>query len=170
MEWKTVVIDGVTYDNYEVSSEGGKIRSLNYRRTGKIKELKQKDNGIGYLQVKLSLKGKPTSVLVHRVVAETWIQNPNNYSDVNHIDENKHNNSVENLEWLPHKKNMEHGTCQERKAKSQGKRVRCVETGEEFESCHDVERKTGLAQNSVSKACRGILKTCGKLHWEFIDE
>lgn len=167
-EWKTVIYDGEIWDRYEVSSHG-RVRSLNYRKTGQIKILNQHENNSGYLLLRLVHNGKRKLCLVHRLVAETFIPNPNNYSDVNHINENKHDNRIENLEWLPHKKNMEHGTCQERKAKSQGKRVRCVETGEEFESCHDVERKTGLAQHSISKACRGILKTCGKLHWEFVD-
>jgi uncharacterized cupredoxin-like copper-binding protein len=78
-------------------SEDGKVF-----RDGK--ELKQTITERGYHRIKLSFK----TIRVHRVVAELYIPNPDNKSDVNHKDGNKSNNSVSNLEWLTHKENMEH--------------------------------------------------------------
>ena len=165
-EWRTVIYDGKVYHNYEVSNLG-RVRSLNYKRTGEIKILSNsKMKKTGYLVARL---GK-TQYYVHRLVAETFIPNPNNLPEVNHIDENKENNSVENLEWVSHKQNINHGTCQERKAKTKGKRVRCIETGVIYESCYDVERKTGLPHGSIWNCCndKKYYKTCGGYHWEFI--
>ena len=119
--WKTVVIDGEEWDNYEVSNMG-RIRSLNFKRTGKIKVLKLKNNGKGYLQVALSNNGIMKYYLIHRLVANTFIPNPNNYTEVNHIDENKSNNYVNNLEWVSHKENMNHGTRTERSTKTRSKK------------------------------------------------
>ena len=106
-EWKRVIIDGIEW-NYEVSSHG-RIRNLR----GKIKD--QQDNGKGYLFVNLYRNGQQKNFYVHRLVANAFIPNPHNLTDVNHIDENKTNNCVENLEWVSHKNNMSHGTWIERR-------------------------------------------------------
>ena len=71
------------------------------------KQLKPWDNG-GYLYVKLNKK----NYAVHRLVAETFIENPEGKSDVNHKDGNKYNNKVENLEWTTRKENINHGQFQ----------------------------------------------------------
>ena len=62
----------------------------------------------GYREVLLSENGKTNSARVHRLVAETFIPNPNNYRDVNHIDGNKLNNNIDNLEWVSHSNNIRH--------------------------------------------------------------
>ena len=90
--------------NYSVSNKG-RIRN---DKTNKILTLG--DNGKGYLYVRLMANGRCHKYYVHRLVAQSFIPNPDNLSDVNHIDEDKSNNSVENLEWLSHKDNMMHGT------------------------------------------------------------
>ena len=102
---------------YQVSNLG-RVRSLNRYvnsaiknnnkviRKGKI--LKFNSNWNNYLQVNLSKCGKEKMFAVHRLVALTFIPNPNNLSQVNHIDGNKFNNSVNNLEWCTAKENINH--------------------------------------------------------------
>ena len=71
-----------------------------------------------YLAVTLSKQGKRKMYSLHRLVAETFIPNPNNYPCVNHLDENKQNNSVDNLEWCTYKYNCNYGTRNERISKA----------------------------------------------------
>ena len=101
--WKP--IEG-TNGKYEVSNTG-KVRSLDYGRTGITKELKPWDNG-GYKRVNMSVDRRMIKKLVHRLVAEAFIPNPENKSEVNHIDGDKHNNCVDNLEWTTHDENINH--------------------------------------------------------------
>ena len=67
-------------------------------------------NNRGYLTVRLCNSGKYKNYLVHRLVANAFIHNDNNYSEINHIDENKHNNHVDNLEWCDRKYNVNYGS------------------------------------------------------------
>ena len=98
------------YRDYTVSDRGNVI-SLKGEFTSRT--LKQQDNGKGYLGVGLSDNGKTTRFLVHRLVAEAFISNDNGLPEVNHIDENKSNNNVENLEWSTHKDNISHSCDRE---------------------------------------------------------
>lgn len=108
------------YENlYEVSNNG-KVRSLIREvvvknkygavstRMTKPKELKPQKRGEYYI-VWLCKNGKPKQYYIHRLVGETFIANPNNLRDINHKDENKLNNNVNNLEWCTHKYNMNYG-------------------------------------------------------------
>lgn len=70
--------------------------------------LTARDKGDGYKMVGLMKDGKNCAKAVHRIVAETFLPNPNGLRDVNHIDGNKSNNQLSNLEWCTHKQNMEH--------------------------------------------------------------
>lgn len=103
---------------YEVSNTG-RVRSLdmyvkigygNYRlHKGKVISLLKKGE-YGYIQVNLCYNGKLYKKYVHRLVAQAFIPNPDNLPEVNHKDEDKTNNSVENLEWCDRKYNMNFGT------------------------------------------------------------
>ena len=115
MEWKQ--IQG--YENYEVSNEG-QVRN---RKTGKV--LKPQKNNSGYLLVGLRKNGKQKWYSVHRLVAQAFIPNPHNKPTVNHIDENKENNNVSNLEWMTYAEQNEHGTRIERVAKALRKKKIC---------------------------------------------
>lgn len=95
-EWKD--IKGYK-GKYQVSNTG-KIISLNYHRSGKSKELIPNKPKKGYPYVGLCNGGKIKSLKIHRLVAEAFIPNPGNKPFVNHKDGNKHNNNVNNLEWV----------------------------------------------------------------------
>lgn len=102
-QWKP--IKG-TNGKYEVSSAGN-VRSLNYGGHGQIKEVQQWNNN-GYKRITIRISGRKKNLLVHRVVAEAFVPNPENKAEVNHKDGNKHNNSEDNLEWSTRKENLDH--------------------------------------------------------------
>lgn len=84
-------------------SEKGDVRITD---TGKIARIM--DNGRGYKQVQIMREGKRHTMYVHRLVAECFVNNPDGFTEVNHKDGNKGNNSAENLEWCSHGENMKH--------------------------------------------------------------
>ena len=104
--WKP--IEG-TNGVYEVSNTG-KVRSLDYKRTGQIAEISTRKNNRGYVIVSLSINGKAKTALLHRLVASAFIPNPNGLPQVNHIDGVKENCSVDNLEWCDASYNMRHAS------------------------------------------------------------
>lgn len=121
------------------------------------------------MYVNLSKDNHVKTYRVHRLVAEAFIPNSDNLPQVNHKDENKLNNSVENLEWCSSKYNLNYGTRKIRFSKSRGKSVKCVETGEIYQSARDASRKTNIYQSSISRCCNGDygFKTAGGYHWEY---
>lgn len=100
---------------YEVSNFGN-VKSLWY---GKDKILKPQADGGGYLFVWLCKDGKQKIHKVHRLVASAFIPNPDNLSQVNHKDEDKTNNRVDNLEWCTQEYNLNYGTRNTRVAEAQ---------------------------------------------------
>ena len=111
-EWRPVVgYEGL----YEVSSYG-RVRSLDrfYYRLHKGKVLSPTKDRYGYLTVTLNCNGKSKTIKIHRLVAQAFIENPDNLPQVNHKDEVKSNNCVDNLEWCSAKYNNNFGTRQER--------------------------------------------------------
>ncbi len=82
----------------------------------------------GYRRVYLWVGGEKKNCLVHRLVAETFIENPNRYSDINHKDEDKSNNSVENLEWCSHVYNMNYGSVKKKISMAAQGRITSEET------------------------------------------
>ena len=77
--------------------------------------------------------------MIHRLVALAFLDNPNNYTQVNQEDETKLNNCVDNLEWCDAKYNINYGTRNDRMAKTQSRKVRCVETGIIYDSIKEAE-------------------------------
>ena len=103
---------------YQISNYGEvmRLRSFDSRghlRCSRIK--KQSQNNDGYMVIGLHKDGVETKYLVHRLVAQLFIPNPYDYKEVNHKDENKHNNAVSNLEWCTHIYNANYGTAQKRR-------------------------------------------------------
>lgn len=113
--WKD--IEG--YESYYQISNLGNVKSLDridaIGREIKGRLLKWKHNNRGYFTISLNKNGKARYFLVHRLVATTFIKNPDNLSEVNHIDEDKSNNSVGNLEWCTSEYNHKYGTREERR-------------------------------------------------------
>lgn len=122
IEWWKVIIN---YENYMVSNFG-RVKSLprlvkNGRGGGiltKERILKTKICRNGYEMVCLCKNSRTKWFLIHRLVAEAFIPNPDNLPEVNHKDENKLNNFVDNLEWCDHNYNINYGTCRKRISKS----------------------------------------------------
>lgn len=116
----------------------------------------------GYLLVTLSKNGDKETKTLHRLVMETYcpIEGMENL-ECDHIDFDCQNNCLKNLQWLaPEQNNKKHKAC---------KKVLCVETGIIYKSINEAERQTGINQSSISKACRGKLKTAGGYHWKFVE-
>ena len=110
--WKP--IDG-TDGLYEVSNTG-KVRSLNYGNSGITQELRLTTERVtGYVKVRIKYIGNVQRLcLVHRLVANAFIPNPDGLPCINHKDEDKTNNNVSNLEWCTHKYNINYGTAVQR--------------------------------------------------------
>lgn len=149
------------YPNYAIDEEGN-VWSL---RTGK--RLKPCFNSKGYHRVNLYKNGKRKWAANHRLVAEAFIPNPDNLPQINHIDENKTNNKVDNLEWCDGNYNLNYGTRLERIGKSHWKPVFCVELNIIFPSMTEAERRTGALVENISKACKSK-KTAGGYHWNCV--
>lgn len=163
-----VKIEG--YD-YSVSNRG----DIRNDKTGHIKipvPMKR-----GYMQVALWRDGIGPKQLVHRIVATAFIPNPDNKPQVNHINGNKADNRVENLEWATESENQVHRYKVLKKAKTTWnteaanaavrKAVRCVETGNLYRSITEAARDNGLNASSLSMHLVGKNKTCGGRHWEY---
>ena len=116
----------------------------------------------GYNYVNLYKDGKKKFCRVHRLVAEAYLPNPDNLPQVNHKNEVKTDNYVNNLEFCTASYNQHYGTCIERKSH----RIRCIETGEVFDSLIDCERKTGCPVSNLSRHLRGSRSCVNGLHFE----
>lgn len=130
----------------------------------------------GYKCVSLNDGLKDRNEYVHRLLGKAFIPNPLGLPCINHIDGNKLNNSIENLEWCTYQKNIWHRynclpvNMQGRVHNGGGVRkpIRCIETGEKFSSIMDCQRKTGITHTALCEHLKGRNKTCAKMHWEYI--
>lgn len=169
-----------SWDDYEISTYG-RIRSFKGRSQPKM--LKQAYSERGYSSVSLCVLSVKTMFRIHRLVAETFIQNPENKSEVNHIDGNPKNNNVENLEWCTPSENMKHSyhvlgnTNVPSRTGTKGvlcpnsKKVIQSDLNGNFvkswDSMMDVYRETGIHFAGISNACIGKAKTAGGFKWQF---
>ena len=185
--WRTAVYDGEIYEGLYKVSNWGKILILNYRNTGKAKLMKPSQEKNGYLKIVLSKNRKRKTCRVHRLIAETFLDNPENLPQVNHKDEDKTNNFVflnedgsvdkekSNLEWKTPKENSNHGTRNERiaKANTNGKKSKKVlqftldgEFIREYPSIMECARN-GFNQGAVCRCCNGKQKTAYGFLWMY---
>ena len=121
----------------------------------------------------MSNKGVQYSKLVHRLVAQAFIPNPQNKPEVNHLDEDKGNNSVENLEWNTQEENSNHGTKNIRSANKQSMAVIAVDEFGNIVEIHSsiwsAERLTGFGHSNISACASGKIAKYKGLEWFKID-
>lgn len=157
-------IDG--YENIYEISDSGEVRRID---TGYI--LKGHINPDGYHRVTLTVSGKSKIFLLHRLIAIAFIPNPYGYPCVNHKDENKSNNSINNLEWCTYRYNLNFGTRNSRANQSRKKPIlQFSKDGEfikEWESVTDLKIATGMDITHVSSCCRGKRKTANGYIWKY---
>lgn len=178
------------YPNYMVSNLG-RVKSLNYNHTGIEKIMKPSVSKRGYLLICLRKNRKVKYFKVHRLVAEAFIKNPNNYPQVNHKNEIKDDNRVENLEYCDAKYNSNYGTRNKRVAEAKkGKKLseetknkiseanskpvlqinkNTSEVIAEFPSIKEVERQLGFSKSNISKCCNNKLhhNTAYGFKWKY---
>jgi len=155
---------------YEISNLG-RVKSLNYRRTGNEKILKQVKKTKGYLALTLYKNGSYKQHRIHRLVADAFIPNPDNLPQVNHIDEDVTNNRVDNLEWCDNKYNCNYGNRTKRSATSHYKKINQYDLDGKFiktwSSIKNIESELGFYGSKISDCCRGRNKTSYKYIWRY---
>lgn len=150
---------------YQVSNLG-RVKSFKFN---KERLLKLRFTG-RYYQAILTKNSKQKSYLIHRLVATYFIPNPENLPQVNHKDEDKANNSVDNLEWCNAKYNIHYGTGLQRRIATQCKPVLCVETGMNYPSAVEAGKQIGICHRHIGACCKGKRKTTGGYHWKYIEQ
>lgn len=125
----------------------------------------------GYLLVNLSKNGKAKTEKVHRLVAKTFIPNPENKEAVNHIDEDPSNNKLENLEWATVSENNNHGWHNKRSSKSRSKAILQLsldgEFLQEYQSATIAAKKLEMCRISISNCLNGRTSTAGGYKWRY---
>ena len=185
--WKPVR----NYEGKYMVSNTGEVKSLNYRRTGKERILKGVDYGEGYLYVSLWKDGKVKQCRINRLVAQAFIPNPNNLPEVNHKNEDKTDNRVENLEWCSKSHNVNHGTRNKRAAEKLKGKKHSEEHNKKigkklskpvfsvdkesglimwWQSAMEASRQTGIAQSNITLCCQGKVKSAGGHVWFYADD
>ena len=159
--WKDLVgFEGL----YEVSNLG-QIRSMPRRGTrGGI--MSGHADAKGYINITLRKDGQQFTQKLHRLIAITFIPNPDNLPDINHKDEDKRNNRVDNLEWCSAKYNNGYGT----RTLRCGKPVVCVETGKRYDGAKWAANELNLDPSSITKCVKNPQSTCGGYHWRYAEE
>lgn len=171
---------------YQVSNFG-KIKSIPRHGTRKnMHIISQNYNRCGYKIVNLYKNAKGKTKTVHRIVAETFMKNTLNKEDINHIDGNKDNNNVTNLEWTSHKENMKHARKnhlinisdkvieQGRKiGKTRAKKILQIEKYsiiKQWNSMTEASKATGISISEISLCCNNKKKSVGGYEWKFVEK
>ena len=164
--WKKIFIDGLETD-YSVSTEGiVRKDTTNYILT----QSTQQD----YKFVTLNVNGKQKRMRVHRLVAEAFIENPDNKPYVNHLNGIRSDNNIVNLEWVTPSENTQHavatGLFQSGRAKAV---IQYSLDGVEmatFESASEAARQTGGSQSKITMCCRRQRQTANDYQWRYLDD
>lgn len=182
-EWKPVKeFEGL----YEVSNLG-RVRALSKRGFERGGILKQRKNTGGYMELRLSKNNQKFNVLVHRLVAMSFIPNPDNKPCINHIDGNKQNNVVENLEWCTHKENAQHAlkhglfdvktmrdvACKKRAVYGHPNDVSVIRSdGVVFQTIAEAAKSVGVDRSVISRVAnhKNGKRTAGGYGWELINK
>lgn len=167
------------FPNYRINRDGEVFSNYKYKTnitSDKWRPVKHVlDKGTGYLLVTLVNNGVKKNQFIHRLLATHFIPNPENKAHVNHIDGNKQNNHLSNLEWNTPQENAAHavriGLCDKRtQSQSVGVIQLDRETGSfiaEHSSLHEAGRATGIAWQNIWKVCDGRRNTAGGYHWKY---
>ena len=160
------------YEGKYMVSNTGKVKSLErtvwynggyYKKSEKT--LKGYDNGKGYLRVELCKDGKRKWYRINRLVAQAFLPNPYNLPEVNHIDQDKYNNCVDNLEWCTTQYNIEYS-----KAKAVIGINKVSGLILEFPSLMEAERQTGISNKHICECCKGKRKSAKGFYWHYVDD
>ena len=150
---------------YQVSNLG-RIKSNKGYANIKERILKQSPSTKGYLQVCLRYNSKQKTYRVHRLVAQTFLPNPENLPQVNHKDEDKTNNCVTNLEWC----NNQYNSVYNNKHWRKGKLFKCIETNVIYHSTRECSNKLNIDRRSIMRHLKGVYgySCLNNLHFEYI--
>lgn len=154
------------FPNYLIDENGNVYREKSMRK------LKQTYSQ-GYAYVQLHNHGVTKRCRVHRLVAKAFIPNPNDFPCVNHKDEIKTNNNVNNLEWCTYQYNNNYGEISPVTRMIEARKRALIQMTldgvmiAEFESSHDAKRKTGINQAHISECCLGKRHTASGYRWMF---
>ena len=155
------------YPDYRAGSLGN-VLSLKKNKEKILKPIIGKD---GYARVELCNENGKRKFFVHRLIAEAFIPNPHNLKQVNHIDENKLNNAIDNLEWCTAKYNINFGTgIKKRASKSKKKVGRFSLNGkllQVYDGLADAER-AGYTHSAISEVCSGKRQSHKGYIWKFV--
>jgi hypothetical protein len=145
------------YNNYAIDKNG------NVYNTKRNRILAPRINKDGYNGVYLYQDGKGTNYRVHRLVAEAFIPNPNDYKEVNHKDHNTLNNCVDNLEWCDRTYNNRYSRAKKIKQLTKDNKLIKI-----WNCMRDVERSLNINHSCISNCCMGKQKTAGGFKWEYL--
>ena len=173
MEEKWKDIQG--YEGMYQVSNLGRVRSFSDKKKGGFLSLKRTDKG-GYVYVVLCRDGIHQTKKVHRLVAEAFIKNPEGLPCINHKDEVKSNNCIDNLEWCSYKYNINYGTClsrgveTRRKNKIGFKPVYAFKDDvlvAEYDSASEAARQIDVDRTAIWLCCSGVNKSAGGFQWSY---
>lgn len=167
-EWKDIK----GYEGLYQISNYGNVKSLNYNNTKKGKILKTFIMRTGYIGIGLNKNNKRKPFKIHRLVAEAFIPNPENLPVVNHKNEKKNDNRVENLEWCTYKYNSNYGSCKLKKIHKANKKVKQYTLDGKYiktwESIKEASISYNLKGYSISYCCNGKRNHAGGYKWKYV--
>ena len=168
-EWR--FING--FPKYMVSNKGN-VKSLKYKRKNKEGFLRKNKDKDGYEIVGLQCGKKIITKKVHRLVAETFIPNPENKPCVNHINAIKDDNRLENLEWVTYQENMNNPLTIQNIKNTSCKCVLQIDNNNNIKSLYDstlaVKHKLNYDNSTISKVCNGKRKMAYGFKWKYLDD
>lgn len=157
------------FENLYQVSNLGRVKSLPRKTNERIingKILTPINNGYGYMKITINGKKK----YVHQLVAQAFILNPNNYKCVNHKDENKLNNNVDNLEWCSVKYNCNYGIRNEKIGKKVIQYDKQMNEIRKYKTITEASKICNILISSISSSCRKKRKCAGGYIWRFTNE
>lgn len=151
---------------YHISDQG---RVFSVRR-GKLRKLN--DTGRGYQQVTLAKGGRREYPLVHRLVADVFIPNPENKPQINHINGIKTDNRAENLEWCTMSENLQHRHQILKQPGGRSRPIKCTDTGTVYPSIKAAAQALDVCEKGILRVCHKQQNATrkNKLHFEFMEE